>query len=52
MNLTGISSPGMVDTIAGLKGRPHQITLDPGTGAVYMADTAAVGGMVKKVVKK
>src|SRR5438067_5435720 len=42
----------VVDTIAGLKARPHQITLDTGTGAVYLADTAAVGGMVKKVVKK
>ena len=31
---------------------PTRVTLDPGTGAVYMADTAAVGGMVKKVVKK
>src|SRR5215467_5698766 len=41
-----------LDTIGGLKARPHQITLDPGTGAIYLADTAAVGGMVKKVVKK
>jgi streptogramin lyase len=42
----------VLDTIGGLKARPHQITLDPGTGAIYLADTAAVGGMVKKVVKK
>jgi streptogramin lyase len=42
----------VLDTIAGLKARPHQITLDTGTGAVYVADTAAVGGMVKKVVRK
>src|SRR5437773_7052528 len=42
----------VLDTIAGLKARPHQITLDKGTGIIYAADTAAVGGMVKKVVKK
>jgi streptogramin lyase len=42
----------VLDTIGGLKARPHQITLDTGTGAVYLADTAAVGGMVKKVVRK
>jgi streptogramin lyase len=42
----------VLDTIGGLKARPHQITLDPGTGAIFLADTAALGGMVKKVVRK
>src|SRR6266705_3050269 len=37
----------VLDTIGGLKARPHQITLDTGTAAIYLADTAAVGGMVK-----
>ena len=42
----------VLDTIGGLKARPHQITLDAGTGVIYAADTAAAGGMVKKIVKK
>jgi hypothetical protein len=42
----------VLDTIAGLKARPHQISLDAGTGVIYAADTATPGGMVKKVVKK
>ena len=42
----------VLDTIGGLKGRPHQITLDTGTGALYFADTGAAGGMVRKIVKK
>jgi streptogramin lyase len=42
----------VLDTIGGLNARPHQITLDTGTGTIYAADTAAVGGMVKRVVKK
>ena len=42
----------VLDTIGGLKARPHQISLDTGTGTIYAADTGAAGGMVKKIVKK
>jgi streptogramin lyase len=42
----------VIDTIGGLKARPHQISIDTGSGAIYLADTATPGGMVKKVVKK
>ena len=42
----------VLDTIGGLKGRPHQISWDAGDGALYFSDTATPGGMVKKIVKK
>jgi len=42
----------IIDTIPGLQARPHNITRDAGTGAIYLADTNSKGGMIKKVVKK
>ena len=42
----------VIDVIAGLEARPHNITRDAGTGDLYLADTVTPGGMIKKVVKK
>ena len=42
----------VIDVIAGLEARPHNIALDAGTGDLYLADTMTPGGMVRKVSKK
>jgi streptogramin lyase len=42
----------IVETIPGLQVRPHNITLDVETGAIYLADTTTPGGLIKKVVRK
>jgi hypothetical protein len=42
----------ILEVIGGLQARPHNITRDAGTGALYLADTNTKGGMIKKVVKK
>ncbi len=42
----------VIEEIAGLEARPHNITRDAGTGDLYLADTMTPGGMVRRVVKK
>jgi DNA-binding beta-propeller fold protein YncE len=56
----------IIDMIAGLQSRPHNIALDPATGVLYLADPVtpllaggnagrdpnAPGGLIKKVVRK
>jgi DNA-binding beta-propeller fold protein YncE len=42
----------VVDRITGLQAEGHQATRDSGTGALYLADTGAAGGMIWKVVIK
>jgi hypothetical protein len=42
----------VIDRIGGLKVEAHQATRDSGTGALYLADTGAPGGMIWKVVIK
>jgi streptogramin lyase len=42
----------VVERIEGIEARPHNITLDRETGDLYLADTGALGGRVKKIVKK
>ena len=42
----------IVETISGLGARPHNIAWDPGDGAIYLADTGALGGGAKKIVRK
>ena len=40
----------VIDRIGGLQVEAHQATRDSGTGALYLADTGAPGGMIWKVV--
>ena len=40
----------VIDRIGGLQVEAHQATRDNGTGALYLADTGAAGGMIWKVV--
>jgi hypothetical protein len=42
----------VIDRIGGLQVEAHQATRDNGTGALYLADTGAPGGMIWKVVIK
>ena len=42
----------VIDRIGGLQVEAHQATRDGGTGALYLADTGAPGGMIWKVVIK
>ncbi|PYS53841.1 MAG: hypothetical protein DMG13_10820 [Acidobacteria bacterium] len=42
----------VIDRIGGLQVEAHQATRDSGTGALYLADTGAPGGMIWKVVIK
>lgn len=42
----------ILDVIGGLQARPHNIARDAETGAIYLADTNAKGGLIKKVVRK
>ena len=42
----------VIDVIAGLEARPHNIARDAGTGDLYLADTMTPGGMVRKISKK
>ena len=42
----------VIDEITGLEARPHNITRDAETGALYLADTMTPGGMVRRIVKK
>ncbi len=42
----------ILDVIGGLEARPHNITLDRETGALYLADTGTLGGKVKKIVRR
>ena len=41
-----------IEVIGGLEARPHNITLDPETGALYLADTGTLGGKIKKIIRK
>jgi len=42
----------VIDRIGGLQVEAHQATRDSGTGALYLADTGAPGGLIWKVVIK
>jgi outer membrane protein assembly factor BamB len=42
----------VIEVIGGLEARPHNIALDAETGDLYLADTMAPGGMVKKIERK
>jgi hypothetical protein len=42
----------ILQRISGLEVETHQMDRDRETGAFYLADTGAAGGMIWKVVKK
>jgi DNA-binding beta-propeller fold protein YncE len=49
--IIAVKDGAIVDEIAGLEAAPHNITRDPGTGDIYLADSNEPG-QIKKVSKK
>ncbi len=50
--IVAVADGKVVDRIQGIESRPHNISLDRETGDLYLADTGALGGRAKRIVKK